>query len=80
MKKISAHIAKKEKTQVKIDSDFIRLDDFLKLCNAVMTGGHAKLVVQDGQVKVNGEPCLQRGRKIRKGDCVEFEYKIYEVV
>ena len=55
MKKISAHIKKKEKKQVQIDSDFIRLDSLLKLCNAVMTGGHAKIVIQESQTNRNVE-------------------------
>ncbi len=80
MKKISAHIKKKERRQIRIDSDFIRLDSLLKLCNAVMTGGHAKIVIQEGEVKVNDELCTSRGKKIRQGDCVEFDYIIYEVI
>ena len=47
MKKISAHIKKKEVKKIEINSDFIRLDSLLKLCNAVMTGGHAKIVIQE---------------------------------
>ena len=79
MKKISAHIKKKENKQVQIDSDFIRLDSLLKLCNAVMTGGHAKIVIQESEVKVNGEICTARGKKIRAGDTVEFDRVVYEV-
>lgn len=79
MKKITAHIAKKEHRQVNIDSDFIRLDSLLKLVNAVMTGGHAKIVIQEGEVKVNGEVCTARGKKIRSGDKVEFDRVVYEV-
>ncbi len=79
MIKISAHIKKKEVRQIKIDSDFIRLDSLLKLCNAVMTGGHAKIVIQEGDVKVNGEECIARGKKIHSGDSVEFDNVIYEV-
>ena len=79
MKKITAHIAKKEHKQIKIDSDFIRLDSLLKLVNAVMTGGHAKIVIQESEVKVNGEICTARGKKIRSGDTVEFDRVIYEV-
>ena len=70
MKKISARIKEKERIQIKIDSDFIRLDALLKLANAVMTGGHAKIVIQEGDVKVNGEVCTARGKKIRSGDIV----------
>mgnify|MGYP003293098415 FL=1 len=80
MKKISAHIKKKENREIKIDSDFIRLDSLLKLCNAVMTGGHAKIVIQENEVKVNGEICTARGKKIRSGDKVEFDGIIYEVI
>ena len=79
MKKITAHIAKKEHKQINIDSDFIRLDSLLKLCNAVMTGGHAKIVIQESEVKVNGEICTVRGKKIRSGDIVEFDRVVYEV-
>lgn len=80
MKKISAHIKKKEHREVKIDSEFIRLDSLLKLCNAVMTGGHAKIVIQESEVKVNGEISTARGKKIRQGDNVEFDGIIYEVI
>lgn len=79
MKKITAHIAKKEHREVNIDSDFIRLDSLLKLVNAVMTGGHAKIVIQENEVKVNGEICTARGKKIRSGDSVEFDRVVYEV-
>lgn len=80
MKKVSVRIKQKERRQIKIDSDFIRLDSLLKLCNAVMTGGHAKIVIQEGEVKVNGEICTARGKKIRVGDEVLFDNVIYEVV
>ena len=53
---------------------------FLKLCDAVVTGGHAKFVIQDGEVKVNGEVCTSRGKKLRPGDTAEFEHKIYKVI
>ena len=55
--------------EVKIKEDFIRLDAALKLAGLVSTGGHAKLVIQDGQVTVNGEVCTMRGKKLRAGDC-----------
>lgn len=80
MKKISARIKEKERRQIKIDSEFIRLDALLKLCNAVMTGGHAKIVIQGGEVKVNGEICESRGKKIRQGDEILFDGIIYEVI
>lgn len=80
MKKISARIKQKEHRQIQIDSDFIRLDALLKLVNAVMTGGHAKIVIQEGDVKVNGETCTARGKKIHSGEKVEFDGVVYEVI
>lgn len=78
--RIKAHIKKKPVKKISIDTDFIKLDSFLKLCDAVQTGGHAKLVITDGLVKVNGEVCLQRGKKLRKGDFAEFENTVYEII
>lgn len=71
--KINAHIKEKQKKIVDINTDFIRLDSFLKLCDLVQSGGHAKAVIQNGEVKVNGEVCLQRGRKLRFGDEAEYD-------
>lgn len=62
-----------------IDTDHIRLDALLKLADAVQSGGHAKIVIQDGEVRVNGEVCEMRGKKMRDGDVVEFDGKRYEV-
>lgn len=58
---------------LKIREEYIRLDSALKLASVVSTGGHAKMVIQDGQVTVNGEICTMRGKKLRVGDCFEFE-------
>ncbi len=80
MKKIVARVKQKEHQQVKINGDFIKLDSLLKMCNAVMTGGHAKIVIQEGEVKVNGEECTARGKKIKVGDSIEFDNVIYEVI
>ena len=55
---------------MKIDSDFIKLDSFLKAVNVVSSGGEAKMLIQDGQVLVNGEIETRRGRKLRSGDRV----------
>lgn len=59
--------------KIKTESEFIRLQDLLKLGGAVETGGQAKLVIQNGEVRVNGEICTMRGKKLRKGDKAEFE-------
>lgn len=63
-----------------IKEDFIRLDSAMKLANLVVTGGHAKIVIQDGEVKVNGEVCTMRGKKLYKGDKVTFDGQGFEIV
>ncbi len=65
--------------EIKITTDFIKLDSFLKLASAVSTGGHAKMVITGGEVKVNGQVCLMRGKKLYKDDLVEFEGLQYKV-
>jgi ribosome-associated protein len=55
---------------MKIDSDYIKLDSFLKAVNAVASGGEAKLLIADGQVRVNAGVELRRGRKLYPGDRV----------
>ena len=65
----------KEETVMKtmtITTEYIKLQDLLKLANAVETGGEAKECVQSGEVQVNGEVCTMRGKKIRPGDVVVF--------
>ena len=69
-----------EFNKISIKEDFIRLDSAMKLADMVVTGGHAKVVIQGGEVKVNGEICLMRGKKLHKGDKVEFEDSGFEIV
>lgn len=57
---------------MKIDTDFIKLDSFLKLMGWVGTGGEAKILIQEGQVLVNGEVETRRGKKLYPGDVVNF--------
>ena len=64
---------------IEITTEYIKLQDLLKLAGLTYTGGEAKVMVQDGLVTVNGEVCTMRGRKIRPGDTVEFEGKTLEV-
>ena len=77
--KIKVKVAEKQKVIKKIETDLIRLDAFLKMNDAVQSGDHAKIVIQEGEVKVNGEVCTMRGKKLRKGDTAEFERIIYIV-
>lgn len=62
-----------------IREEYIKLDSLLKFANLVETGGIAKQVILDGEVRVNGEVCLQRGKKIREGDIVKFAGKLITV-
>ena len=57
-------------TTITITTEYIKLQDLLKFASIASTGGEAKIIVQEGQVTVNGEVCTQRGRKIRPGDDV----------
>ena len=68
-----------EKETVKITTEFIKLDSLLKFAGLCDTGGFAKELVQQGQVRVNGEVCTMRGKKIRPGDTVQVDKFIVEV-
>lgn len=61
-----------EYKKISVKEDFIRLDSAMKLASLVSTGGHAKIVIQNGEVKVNGEICTKRGKKLHSGDKVEY--------
>lgn len=58
--------------EIEITTEFIKLDALLKFAALVGTGGEAKFVIAEGLVKVNGETCTMRGKKLRAGDTVEF--------
>lgn len=57
---------------IKLREEFIKLGQALKAANLVSSGVEAKIVIQDGEVKVNGEVEYQRGKKLHEGDIVEF--------
>lgn len=80
IKKIKVKIKQKEIIEKKINTEFIKLDAFLKLCDVAQTGGHAKIIIQDGDAKVNHEVCTQRGKKLHPGDEVEIYGKIYKLI
>lgn len=58
---------------ITITTEFIKLQDLMKFADMVSSGGEAKVLIQEGEVSVNGEVCLQRGKKIRPGDVVSFQ-------
>lgn len=59
--------------KVKIDTEFIKLDQFLKWAAIADNGVVAKAIILDGMIKVNSEVCTMRGKKLRAGDIVEIE-------
>ena len=59
--------------KITIRDDFIKLGQALKLAGLVESGVEAKIEIQEGFVKVNGEVELQRGKKIYPGDIIEFD-------
>ena len=62
---------------VVIGTEFIKLQDAMKFANVVYSGGEAKTLIQEGQVKVNGEVCTMRGKKLYPGDKFEFMGETY---
>ena len=67
-------VVKKKDTSIplNITTEFIKLQDALKFANVVYSGGEAKQLIQEGEVKVNGEVCTMRGKKLYPGDVVTF--------
>lgn len=65
--------------KLKIEGDYIRLEQALKLADLVQTGGHGKILIQEGQVKVNGQVERRRGKKLVPGDQVQVEEDCIEI-
>ena len=65
--------------KISIHTEYIKLDQLLKFSGICVLGSDAKAIILDGKVKVNGEVCLMRGKKIRPGDVVETGGETIEV-
>lgn len=65
--------------KINIQEEFIRLDSLMKFSGLCDTGGRAKFLIQNGEVKLNGEICTMRGKKIRPGDRIEYQGRIVTV-
>jgi len=65
--------------KIKINTEIIKLDAFLKWAAIVSSGSEAKFFIQDGLVKVNNEICTQRGKKLKIGDIVSFKDSDFEI-
>ena len=64
---------------VTIQTEFIKLDSFLKFCGAVGTGGEAKIAIAEGEVQVNGKVCTMRGTQLHPGDTVTLDGESWQV-
>ena len=64
---------------VPIETEFIKLQDAMKFANIVYSGGEAKVLIQEGQVQVNGEVCTMRGKKLHPGDTFSFDGTVYGI-
>lgn len=65
--------------KIVINEEYIRLDQLMKFSGLCNSGGRAKFLIQNGEVKLNGEVCTMRGKKIRPGDTVEYNGRTVEV-
>lgn len=63
--------------KVNINTEFIKLEQMMKLAGIVGSGSDAKYIISCGKVIVNGNVELQRGKKLRRDDIIEFEGKKY---
>lgn len=66
--------------KIKIDTEFIKLDQFLKMVNIAASGGQAKIMIISEDVKVNGTIETQRGKKLRSGDVIEAEGRKFQIL
>ena len=76
---MKVRVERVHKNEINIVTEFIKLEAFLKLANAVGSGGMAKNVIQDGLVTVNGQTCTMRAKKLYDGDKVGFDGVTYFV-
>lgn len=77
-KKIKVKLLELKTEDLFIKTEFIKLDGALKFSGIAETGGHAKELIEKGAVRVNGETCLTRGKKLYPDD--SFEYKSYKFI
>ncbi|SHI15512.1 RNA-binding S4 domain-containing protein [Sporanaerobacter acetigenes] len=59
--------------KIKIDTEYIKLDQFLKYIGVVQTGGQGKILIEEKKVEINGEVVTERGKKIRRGDKIKIK-------
>lgn len=79
IRRIKVRLLEIHEAPLPIRTDFIKLDAALKLCGIAETGGHAKILIEKGAVRVNGEVCEQRGKKLRENDTFEYRDRRFTV-
>lgn len=79
VKKIKVKLIEAEKKTVFINTPFIKLDSAMKLSDSVGSGGTAKMIIENGEVRVNGEVCTMRGKKLYPGDAFSYDNTVYTV-
>ena len=73
-------MSKKRTFELSAESDFIELNKLLKVEQVAQTGGHARMLIEEQEVKVNNEVELRIRRKLRKGDIVQYEDVVIEII
>ncbi len=73
MKKLKVKLLTMQEVTLPIKTEYIKLDSALKFSGVAETGGHAKELIEKGAVRVNGETCVTRGKKLYPGDTFEFK-------
>ena len=66
--------------EIKINTDIIQLDQFLKWANIVSSGGEAKIVIKEGHIQVNNVPEQRRSRKLKIGDEIKVNEEVYVII
>lgn len=79
IKKVKVRLLTMQEKALPIHTEYIKLDAALKLSDIAATGGHAKVLIEKGAVRVNGETCTQRGKKLRPGDTFEYKDLLFKV-
>ncbi len=69
----------KKTQQIEITTDYLKLEQLLKIADIVSSGGEAKLFLQENEILVNGEEEHRRGRKLYPGDLIAIAGKVYEI-
>lgn len=78
--KYKLKLAERQKEIIKINTEFIKLDSLLKFSGLAESGSFAKMMIEENNIRVNGERCMARGKKIRNGDIVSVKNIDLEVI